>query len=288
MAMENTVDEEQLCQFVGALRQHTTFDLSDYSERSLRRRIAKLLDDEHIPLSTLLQRIALDPCYGERVMNRITVNTSELFRDPPVWITLRRSIYPSFRTHSQINVWHAGCSMGQEVYSDMMLLNELGLLEHARICASDINSDILGQAALGCYRYRFNLSYLDNFDRVINTNPLNYEEKPEVPYSKYFTIDKERDEIRMHDFLRQKIRFRRNDLVRCANPFFMKFDIIFCRNVVIYFNNQLQNRIFEMFYQNLYPGGVLVLGLHESIVGLMAERYSRMAQVYVRRDSQDC
>ena len=141
---------------------------------------------------------------------------------------------------------------------------------------------------MGCYRYRFNLSYLDNFDRVINTNPLNYEEKPEVPYSKYFTIDKERDEIRMHDFLRQKIRFRRNDLVRCANPFFMKFDIIFCRNVVIYFNNQLQNRIFEMFYQNLYPGGVLVLGLHESIVGLMAERYSRMAQVYVRRDSQDC
>ena len=248
MAMENTVDEEQLCQFVGALRQHTAFDLSDYSERSLRRRIAKLLDDERIPLSSLLQRIALDPCYGERVMNRITVNTSELFRDPPVWITLRRSIYPSFRTHSQINIWHAGCSMGQEVYSDMMLLNELGLLEHARICASDINSDILGQAALGCYRYRFNLSYLDNFDRVINTNPLNYEEKPEVPYSKYFTIDKERDEIRMHDFLRQKIRFRRNDLVRCANPFFMKFDIIFCRNVVSYFNNQLQNRIFEMFY----------------------------------------
>lgn len=121
MAMENTVDEEQLCQFVGALRQHTAFDLSDYSERSLRRRIAKLLDDERIPLSSLLQRIALDPCYGERVMNRITVNTSELFRDPPVWITLRRSIYPSFRTHSQINVWHAGCSMGQEVYSDMML-----------------------------------------------------------------------------------------------------------------------------------------------------------------------
>ncbi len=274
---------DELGRFVSTLRECTAYDLSDYSEASLRRRLRMLLEEEG-GLENLLARIRHEPAYGARAVNRITVNTSELFRDPEVWLTLRSRVYPTLRNRSKLNIWHAACSMGQEVYSDMMLLDVLGLLQRARIFASDINSEVLAQAQLGVYRYCLNLSYLDNFDRVINTDPLNYEARPAVPYERYFAVDKACDEIRMHDALRARPMFRCNDLVRTTNPFYIKFDVIFCRNAIIYFNSRLQSRIFEMFYQNLHPGGILVLGAHETMGGMWADRFSRMAQVYVRKD----
>ena len=279
--MGNTDD---LSRFVTALRTYTTYDLSDYSDRSLLRRLYKVLDDERISLDELIGNIAKDASYGDHVVEAITVNTSELFRDPSVWLLLRSRIYPRFKTQNYLNIWHAGCSMGQEVYSNLMLLNELGLYEKARVYASDINQKILTTAQLGEYRYRFNLSYLDNFDLVVNTNPLNYEEKLNVSYSKYFDIDEAKDLIRMHDFLRKKPTFRANDLVKGVNPFFVRYDVIFCRNVLIYFNAALQNKLFEVFYRNLYPGGILVLGAHESILGSWADRFERISQVYMRKD----
>lgn len=281
MAVGNTDD---LSRFVTALRTYTTYDLSDYSDRSLLRRLYKVLDDERISLDELIGNIAKDASYGDHVVEAITVNTSELFRDPSVWLLLRSRIYPRFKTQNYLNIWHAGCSMGQEVYSNLMLLNELGLYEKARVYASDINQKILTAAQLGEYRYRFNLSYLDNFDLVVNTNPLNYEEKLNVSYSKYFDIDEAKDLIRMHDFLRKKPTFRANDLVKGVNPFFVRYDVIFCRNVLIYFNAALQNKLFEVFYRNLYPGGILVLGAHESILGSWADRFERISQVYMRKD----
>ncbi len=279
--MENSDD---LFRFVAALRAYTSYDLSDYSDRSLRRRLYKVLDDEKITIEELLQRLAQEPAYGERIVEAITVNTSELFRDPSVWLLLRSRIYPKYKTQAYLNIWHAGCSMGQEVYSNLMLLNELGLYDKARVYASDINAKILAAAQRGEYRYRFNLSYLDNFDLVINTNPLNYEEKLAIPYSKYLKIDEAKDLIKIHDDLRQKPIFRRNDLVKGVNPFFVRYDIIFCRNVLIYFNAALQNRLFEVFYRNLYPGGILVLGVHESIIGSWANKFERLSHVYVRKD----
>jgi cheR methyltransferase, SAM binding domain len=277
-------NSDDLFRFVAALRAYTSYDLSDYSDRSLRRRLYKVLDDEKITIEELLQRLAQEPAYGERIVEAITVNTSELFRDPSVWLLLRSRIYPKYKTQAYLNIWHAGCSMGQEVYSNLMLLNELGLYDKARVYASDINAKILAAAQRGEYRYRFNLSYLDNFDLVINTNPLNYEEKLAIPYSKYLKIDEAKDLIKIHDDLRQKPIFRRNDLVKGVNPFFVRYDIIFCRNVLIYFNAALQNRLFEVFYRNLYPGGILVLGVHESIIGSWANKFERLSHVYVRKD----
>lgn len=275
---------DDLLRFLAALKAYTSYDLSDYSDRSLRRRLSKVLEDEGITIDELLLKLSQNPAYGEHVVESITVNTSELFRDPALWLLLRSRIYPKFRTQAYLNVWHAGCSMGQEVYSNLMLLNELGLYEKARVYASDINVKILEAAQRGEYRYRFNLSYLDNFDLVINTNPLNYEEKLDIPYSKYFRVDESKDLISIHSDLRKKPIFRCNDLVKGVNPFFVRYDVIFCRNVLIYFNAALQNRLFEVFYRNLYPGGILILGAHESIIGSWANKFERLSQVYVRKD----
>lgn len=278
----------QLELFSAAVLKATMCDFSEYSEKSLRRRVDRLLEEESCSFEELLERLDSDASYGEHVVNRITVNTSELFRDPAMWLCLRGQVLPLFRREQALRVWHAGCSRGQEVYSMLMLLNELGMMERTSVYASDLNSEVLADATRGTYRFRFNLQYLDNFDRVINTNPLNYEEVLDVPYSKYFAIDKEQDKIQIHDFLLSRPTFKRNNLLQMQNPFGGKYDIIFCRNVIIYFNRALQNRLFELFYNLLEPGGVLVLGMHESVVGVWADRFTRLSKVYVKREGVRC
>jgi chemotaxis protein methyltransferase CheR len=165
----------------------------------------------------------------------------------------------------------------------LILLNELGMFEQAKVFASDINSDMLEVAKKGTYKYRFNLGYLDNFDKVIKENPLNYEDVKDVDYEKYFDIDKVKDTITMKQFLREKAVFRKHDLVKDGNIFYSKFDIIFCRNVIIYFNNKLQNSVIELFSNSLYRDGYLILGAHESILGPVANNFERTKGFYRKK-----
>jgi len=164
----------------------------------------------------------------------------------------------------------------------LILLNELNLLEKAKIYATDINTDVLDVAKQGEYRYRFNLSYLDNFDKVIKENPYNYDEYKDVSYDTYFALDKPLDVIRMHPFLRQKPVFKKHDLVTENNTLYVKFDLILCRNVIIYFNYNLQYRVLDLFHQNLYENGCLMLGLHEAIMGSNASRFQKKGHAYFK------
>jgi len=165
----------------------------------------------------------------------------------------------------------------------MILLNEMGMYDKAKIFASDLNTDVLEQAKKGQYKYRFNIGYLDNFDKVIKQNPLNYEEFNDIPYETYFDIDKMKDTITMKKYLTEKPIFRKHDLVKDGNLFFAKFDLILCRNVIIYFNYSLQNKVFELFHTNLYNKGVLLLGMHETILGPWAAKFDKMGQAYIKK-----
>lgn len=165
----------------------------------------------------------------------------------------------------------------------MILLNELGILEKANIYGTDINTDVLEASRKGTYKYRFNIGYLDNFDKVIKENPYNYEKFYDVPYSKYFEIDKIKDLYIMNKFLTEKPVFKKHDLVKDNNIFHKKFDIIMCRNVIIYFNYNLQNRVFNLFHENLYPNGCLVLGMHETILGPYASSFEKKDMVYFKK-----
>ncbi|MBR7067022.1 MAG: hypothetical protein IKI28_01720 [Bacteroidales bacterium] len=269
--------------FISSIKSVSKYDLSNYSDKSLKRRLQKVLEDNSINLMTLINRMMGDRAVVEKTIRDITVNTTELFRDPTVWHLLRSRILPRFKNNKTINIWHAGCSTGQEVYSMMILLNEMDMLERAKIFASDINTDVLETAKHGVYKYRFNLNYLDNFDKVIKQNPLNFEEYNDVPYEKYFDIDKQRDTLSMKQFMVDKPIFRKHDLVTEGNIFYSKFDIILCRNVIIYFNYALQNKVFELFHSNLYPKGGLVLGMHESILGPWANKFERLGHAYVKK-----
>jgi chemotaxis protein methyltransferase CheR len=268
--------------FIYALKNSSKYDFSQYSEKSLKRRILKVLTDHQLTITSLVSRIKNDPEFVETIVKEITVNTTELFRDPQVWQTLRFNVLPRFKNNNVINIWHAGCSTGQEVYSMLILLNEQNLLERTKIYATDINTDVMDIAKQGEYRYRFNLSYLDNFDKVIKENPYNYDEYNDVPYDKYFALDKASDAIRMHSVLRGKPVFKKHDLVTDINTLYVKFDLILCRNVIIYFNYELQCRVLDLFHQNLYESGCLMLGLHETILGTHASKFQKKGHAYFK------
>lgn len=278
-----TIEDIDIQFFVSALKNSSGYDFSEYSEKSLKRRLAKVLMDNKMELNQLVTEIKKNVSFAEKVVKEITVNTTELFRDPFIWQMLRFKVLPALQDNKIINIWHAGCSTGQEVYSMMILLNELGLLEKARIFGTDINSDVLDIARKGIYKYRFNIGYLDNFDKVIKENPYNYEKFNDIPYSKYFEIDKVKDSMRMHPFLTEKPTYKKHDLVRDENIFFNKFDIILCRNVIIYFNYNLQNRVFNLFSNSLYQGGFLLLGMHETILGPLAASFDKKENIYVKK-----
>ena len=113
-------------------------------------------------------------------------------------------------------------------------------------------------------------------------NPYNYEEYYDIPYDKYFNIDKTKDTIKMHKFLRDKPIFKKHDLVKDGNTMYVKFDLILCRNVIIYFNYDLQNRIFELFHNNLYDNGSVILGMHETILGPHSTKFSKKGYAYYK------
>jgi len=278
-----TVSDQDLKFFIQALRNSSSYDMSDYSDKSLKRRVQKILTDNKMDINTLVGTIKTNPVFTEKIVKDITVNTTELFRDPAIWHTMRYRILPKFQNNKNINIWHAGCSTGQEVYSMMILLKEMGLYDKAKIFATDINTDVLEQAKRGEYKFRFNIGYLDNFDKVIKQNPYNYEEYTDVPYEKYFKIDKVKDTLYMNSELRDKPIYRKHDLVKDGNLFFAKFDLILCRNVIIYFNYNLQNKVFELFHSNLYTKGALVLGMHETILGPMAQKFDKKGYVYYKK-----
>lgn len=279
-----TISNQDLLLFSNTIKSSSNYDFSEYSDKSLKRRLAKILMDQKLEFSTFLMQLKSNPVYLEKVVKDITVNTTELFRDPAIWQLLRYNILPKLKNQQSINIWHAGCSTGQEVYSMLILLHEERLFDKAKVYATDINSDVLQVAKKGVYKYRFNINYLDNFDKAIRENPYNYDAFGDTPYEKYFTIDKAKDLIKMNPFLLEKPIFKKQDLVKDSNLFYVKFDLILCRNVIIYFNYELQNKVFELFHNNLYPSGYLLLGMHESIMGPYSSRFEKLGHFYQKKE----
>ena len=277
------VSNEDVQRLITTIKMSSTYNFNDYSERSFKRRVEKLLVDNHMDIGQLSLKLAKDKSFLEKIVRDITVNTTELFRDPEMWTTLKHQVLPKLKKNKSIFIWHAGCSSGQEIYSMLILLSELGMFEQAKVFATDINSDMLETAKKGKYKYRFNLGYLDNFDKVIKENPYNYEDIVDVPYEKYFDIDKIKDTITMKQFLREKVVFRKHDLVNDGNIFYSKFDLILCRNVIIYFNNKLQNKVIDLYSNSLYRDGYLILGAHESILGPVANNFDRTKGFYRKK-----
>jgi chemotaxis protein methyltransferase CheR len=278
-----SITDSELSQIIQTIRSVSAYDFTEYSEKSLKRRFTKILMDYRITTDGLLHQLRTQKKFVEDIVRKVTVNTTEMFRDPPIWISLRSEILPKLAQKPVIRIWHAGCSTGQEVYSMIILLTEMGLLNKTELYATDLNTDAIDIAKKGIYKYKFNIGYLDNFDKVIRNDVNNPLVVRDIPYQKYFEIDDLSDKIMINKPLLEKPIFAKHDLVRDNNIFNITFDLILCRNVIIYFNYSLQNKIFQLFHSSLFDDGFLMLGFHESILGPFSTKFEKRGYYYLRK-----
>lgn len=235
------------------------YNFVDYSENSISRRLQKICDDTGMTFEQILAKVVSDKDLVKQIVEAITVNTTELFRDPDVWVQVAKSLYPKLPKQAMSTIWHAGCSTGLEVYSDLALIHELGIEGRVRVIGTDINPTVLEVARAGVYNYVYNKSYIDNFNAVMKGIGS------DATFDKYFEVDEKADKITVSPLLRGKASFLAQDLVKDRAPFPYHVDIVFIRNVIIYFKENLQLSVLKAIYDKLFAGGYLILGKQESL-----------------------
>lgn len=228
------------------------YDFRNYALSSLKRRIHNfLLKENFTSVSDLQARVLHDQECLERFLLNLTVNVTSMFRDPSFYLTLRNEVIPLLRTYPFIRIWHAGCSTGEEVYSMAILLKEENLYQRCRIYATDFNEKVLQKAKTGIYSLKLMQDYTHLYLKAGG----------KASFSEYYTAAYDNAIFRAS--LRENIIFAQHNLATDSS--FNEFHIIICRNVLIYFNQDLQKRVHELFYHSLCPFGVLGLGRQESI-----------------------
>ncbi len=269
---------EEVRLFVEAVRSISDYDFSSYSIKSFTRRLEKIISDYHFAnVKELIIKIVSDKVFLEKIVREITVNTTEFFRDPDVWIRLRELIVQYMLDYENITIWSSGCSNGQEVYSMLFLMDMMGLLDRVKIFGTDINSKVLEVAIKGEYREKDIMEYKENFEAIFEK----FSFKPHI--EDFFDLDPRTSKYIVKEKYRKIPYFTKHDLVKQINILGTNFDIIMCRNVLIYFDPDLQNQLFKFFYDELNENGFLVLGKHESILGEMGTRFRRENSIYIKK-----
>ena len=235
-----------------AVYRHYGFDFRSYAYSSLRRRLWKRIHAEGLrTVSALLDQVLHDGAAMERLLLDLSVNVTAMFRDPAFYQAFRTVVVPRLRTYPFIRVWHAGCSTGEEVVSMAILLEEEGLLARARIYATDINEVVLGQARTGIFPLERMQEYTENYIRAGGTRA----------FSEYYTA--KYDGALFNPALLENVVFSQHNLA--TDRSFAEFNVIVCRNVLIYFDRTLQTHVHGLFYDSLATFGVLGLGSKESL-----------------------
>ena len=228
------------------------YDFRGYSRPSLLRRVARYLADSGMERVTDLQYVLVrDAERCQHFIRGLTVNVTEMFRDPQFYAAFRKQVIPQLRSHPVIKIWHAGCATGEEAYSMASLLQEEGLAERAVIYATDINSNVLEQARKGIYHAHSLAQARENYQLAGGRGS----------FDDY--IDTGYERLMMNLALKQNIVFTNHDIV--TDQVFGEMQVVICRNLLIYFRRELQARVLTLFHQSLDLGGFLGLGIKESL-----------------------
>lgn len=250
--------DNELERFVNDLWEKHGYDFSGYSRASMQRRIARLyINDKISDFDDFSHRLDRQPGYLQHVVEEITVNVTEMFRDPGFYKALRETVLPVLATHPLIRIWHAGCSTGEEVYSMAIMLHELNLLHKSLLYATDLNPNVLDTAKKGIFPLTQIKLYSENY----------IASGGDKEFSSYYTAMY--DLAKFKSALSDKIVVSTHNLV--SDSSFNEFQLILCRNVLIYFDKSLQDRVFHLFEQSLETFGFLALGAKETL------RYSTAA-----------
>ncbi len=227
-------------------------DFSNYAFSSFKRRIKRFLEMNKIrDVNGFIEKIKDESEFADIFIKEVTVNVTEMFRDPSFWVVLRDKVIPSIKFDHSLKIWHAACSTGEEVYSMAILLKEAGLLNNAEITATDINKHVLKVATKGLYQIRNQEINSKNYEAFGGKGNL----------SDYYTLGD--NTVQFDKQLVSNVDFLCHDLALDSSP--GKFDLIICRNVLIYFNFDLQEKVLQTFVQSLSKDSYLGIGSKESI-----------------------
>src|SRR5437588_1225370 len=247
---------------------HYGFDFRSYAYASIRRRLWKRVEAEELSSISELQALVLhQPEAMERLLLDLSVSVTAMFRDPGFYRVFRDDVVPLLRTYPFIRIWHAGCSTGEEVYSTAIVLEEEGLLDRTRIYATDINDMVLQQARAGIFPLNRMQEYTDNYIRAGGKRS----------FSEYYTAMY--DGALFSPSLTRNVVFSQHNLV--TDRSFSEFNVIFCRNVLIYFDRELQDHVHALFYESLSMFGVLALGSKETL------RFSKYEPCYEKLHARE-
>jgi len=244
------------------------FDFRDYAPASLRRRVRRRMDGEQVETVSALQALLLhDPAVMGRLLLDLSVNVTAMFRDAGFFLAFRRLVVPALRTYPFSRLWVAGCSTGEEVYSLAILLAEEGLADRVRIYATDINETVIEQARRGVFPIEKMQEYTQNYIRAGGTQS----------FSEYYVA--RYDGARFAPELVDGVVWAQHNLA--SDAAFNEFNVITCRNVMIYFAQPLQEHVHRLFYESLAIFGVLALGQKETI------RFSPHEQAFEELDPDE-
>ena len=251
------------------------YDFTEYSKASLQRRIQRLFTMDKFPsFAEFRYRLGTDSQYFRRFVEEITVNVTEMLRDPSFYRTLRTTILPVLATYPFIRIWHAGCSTGEEVYSMAILLKEAGLLHKALLYGTDINPQVIDKARKGIFPVSQMQKYSENYIQSGGVRD----------FSSYYTANYHL--AKFDSALTAKMIFSTHNLV--SDFSFNEFQLILCRNTLIYFERDLQSKVFRLFDYSLENFGYLALGSKESLrFSSIADRYRQVGKEKIWRKVHD-
>jgi len=247
-----TIEDRQLELLINDMYDTYGYDFGGYSRASFKRRVDRLYNlDGFANFSEFLVKVRTDEVYFKRMVEEITVNVTEMFRDPSFYNVLRTEIIPTLATKPFIRIWHAGCSTGEEVYSVAILLQEANLLHKSLLYATDLNPLVLNSAKKGVFNLRMMKQYSENYMAAGGKED----------FSRYYSAN--HGFAKFNEELSQKMVFSQHNLV--SDRSFNEFDLILCRNVLIYFDKDLQDRAITLFDESLSLLGYLALGTKETV-----------------------
>ena len=277
MAQDESAEAIEVRLVLEAIYARYGYDFRGYAPESITRRVKTALARSGSPhLGELQHRLLREPALFASIADLLTVQVSEMFRDPTFYRVFRQRVVPLLRTYPQLKVWHAGCASGEEVYTTAILLLEEDLYQRTQIYATDVSENALQQAKEGIYpesqAQSFASCYLEAGGK------RRFDDYCSRAYGR----------IAMHEALRKNVVFFQHDLV--SDYALGEMNVILCRNVLIYFGSALRGRVLGLFERGLCRGGFLCLGRSE---GLQAtkddafEAFDAVERIYRHRGSHD-
>jgi chemotaxis protein methyltransferase CheR len=261
------ISEQEISSLLEAIYQKYGYDFREYSEAHIRRRIMnKLAMSQLKDISEMQSKVLNDEVFASELLQDLSITVTEMFRDPGFYRSLRENVVPILKTYPFIKIWHAGCATGEEAYSMAILLQEEGLYSRTTIYATDFNQLALDKAKEGIYSNSMMKEYTSNYQLSGGKES----------FSNYYMANY--DSVIMNKSLKQNIVWANHNLV--TDSVFAEVHMILCRNVLIYFDRSLQNKVQNTFHESLINGGILCLGSKEGL------RFTDFYEAYLELDKK--